>query len=103
MADAVVLPYKRSFHAQSGVLNLAAGLDRPCVASDVGGLRELVDEYRLGVVVPPEDTDALREGIITLFEDRNSASYGFQKYRDDNNWDRAAEKYVEIYRRLLNE
>jgi D-inositol-3-phosphate glycosyltransferase len=101
MADAVVLPYKRSFHAQSGVLNLAAGLDRPCVVSDVGGLRELVDEYRLGVVVPPEDADALREGIIRLFEDR-PASYGFQEYRDDNSWDSAAEKYVEIYRGLLN-
>jgi glycosyltransferase involved in cell wall biosynthesis len=103
MADAVVLPYKGSFHAQSGILNLAAGFDRPCVVSDVGGLGELVHEYRLGVVVPPEDADALREGIITLFENRNSASYGFQEYSDENNWDRAAEKYVEIYRRLLSE
>jgi glycosyltransferase involved in cell wall biosynthesis len=103
MADAVVLPYKRNFHAQSGVLNLAAGFDRPCVVSDVGGLGELVEEYRLGVVVAPEDADALREGIVRLFEDRNAASYGFQKYRDENNWEKAAEKYVAIYRSLLRE
>ena len=101
IADAVILPYKRSFHAQSGILNLAAGFDKPCVVSDVGGLAELVRDYNMGVVVDPEDADALREGIIRLFENKNTASFGFQKYREENSWDRAAEKYIDIYKRLL--
>jgi glycosyltransferase involved in cell wall biosynthesis len=101
MADAVILPYKRSFHAQSGILNLAAGFDKPCVVSDVGGLAELVRDYNMGVVVDPEDADALREGIIRLFENQNTVFYGFQKYKEENSWDRAAEKYIEIYKRLL--
>lgn len=101
IADAVILPYKKSFHAQSGVVNLAAGFDRPCVVSNVGGLGEIVRDYAMGVVVEPEDADALREGIIKLFKTRETASYGFQKYRDENNWDKAAEKYIDIYKGLL--
>ncbi len=101
IADAVVLPYKRSFHAQSGVLNLAAGFGRPCVVSDVGGLGELVREYALGVVVEPEDADALGKGIADLFGNIGSTEYGFQKFRHENSWDSAAEKYIEIYRMLL--
>ena len=101
MSDAVILPYKRSFHAQSGILNLAAGFDRPCVVSDVGGLAELVRDYNMGVVVDPEDADALREGVIRLFKNQNTVSYGFQQYREKNSWDRAVEKYIEIYKRLL--
>jgi glycosyltransferase involved in cell wall biosynthesis len=46
---------------------MAAG--RPVVASDVGGLRELVVDGETGLVVPPGDPDALRSAIAALERD----------------------------------
>jgi glycosyltransferase involved in cell wall biosynthesis len=46
---------------------MAAG--RPVVASDVGGLRELVVDGETGLVVPPGDSDALRNAIAALERD----------------------------------
>jgi len=45
----VVTPYV-GFEAQSGVTHLAVAFDRPIVVTDVGALRDLVDEFGLGVV-----------------------------------------------------
>ncbi len=101
IADAVVLPYKRSFYAQSGVFNLAANYEKPCLVSDVGGLGETVREFGLGVVVEPEDAGAMVSGIRRLFES-DRESYGFYRYKQENNWDRVAGQYVDIYERLLS-
>ncbi len=43
------------------------------IATDVGGVREIVDESYGNVVVPPGDCDALREAIIRV------ATYGDEK------------------------
>ncbi len=63
VSEAIVLPYKKTFHAQSGVLNLAIGYEKPCVVTDVGGIGETVREYNLGIVVKPEDVEALKKAL----------------------------------------
>jgi D-inositol-3-phosphate glycosyltransferase len=102
IADAVILPYKKSFYAQSGVLNLAVGYEKPSVVSDVGGIGETVNQYNIGIVVRPEDTGALRQGIVSLFEKLDKkADFNFAKYKSENNWDSAAEKLVSAYNNLM--
>ncbi len=59
-ADLFVLPSLVETFGVALVEALAAGV--PVVATDVGVARELVDE-RAGVVVPPDDVDALAAGI----------------------------------------
>jgi len=66
IADVVVPPHKKSFHAQSSVLNLAIGYEKPCIVSDVGGIGETVRRYDLGIVVEPESISELKEGIPQL-------------------------------------
>lgn len=46
---------------------LAAG--RPVVATDVGGVRDVVEDGRLGVVVPPGDPRALADAIVEFIDD----------------------------------
>jgi len=99
VADAVVLPYKKTFHAQSGVLNLAIGYEKPCVVSDVGGVGETVREYDLGTVVSPEDIHDLQRGIRNIFED--NVKFGFDKYKNDNNWNRVCDKLISAYEELI--
>lgn len=71
-SDVVVLPYSEA--SQSGVLNLAAAFGKPVIVTDVGELRATVEPNRLGLVVPPEDPQALAEAIVTLAERRDLAA-----------------------------
>ncbi|MFQ3588160.1 MAG: glycosyltransferase family 4 protein [Fimbriimonadaceae bacterium] len=51
----------------------AMSLGRPIVASDIGGLPELVAEGRTGRLVPPGDAAALAEVCTELAQDRSLA------------------------------
>lgn len=42
----------------------AMGAGLPVVATDVGGVRELIPDETFGIVVPPADPGALRNGIL---------------------------------------
>ena len=48
----------------------AMAMSLPVVASDVGGIPEIVDAGRTGLLVPPEDAAALAAAIATLDRDR---------------------------------
>jgi glycosyltransferase involved in cell wall biosynthesis len=47
---------------------MSAGL--PIVASGVGGILELIDDHRTGLLVPPCDPNALARGICRLMADQ---------------------------------
>lgn len=66
-ASVVVLPYT-AFASQSGVLHDAYGHGRPVVVTDVGALGRTVREDGTGLVVPPDDPQALAEAIEALLE-----------------------------------
>jgi glycosyltransferase involved in cell wall biosynthesis len=56
-SDIVMLPYRSV--TGSGALPLAFHYERPVVASDLPGFRQLVDDRRTGWLVPPGDAAAL--------------------------------------------
>ncbi len=66
-ADVVVLPYESA--TGSGILQIALGLGRPVVVTDVGGLAEIVAHGETGLVVPPSNPAALAEAIVRYFEE----------------------------------
>ena len=67
-ADLVVLPYLRA--SQSGVLLAAYAAGKPVVATDTGGLSEVVKHGVSGFVVPPNDPQAIAEASIAILNDR---------------------------------
>ena len=64
---------------------MAAGI--PCVATQVGGIPDVLDNGKLGVLIPSEDTDALAEAMI------NSAKKS--KQNSGQITEKARENYVE--------
>ncbi len=46
----------------------AIQMEIPVIATEVGDLGKLVNEYQLGFVVPPEDPDALKDSMIKAMQ-----------------------------------
>jgi glycosyltransferase involved in cell wall biosynthesis len=99
-ADLLVQPY-RTFTGQSGVTQTAYLHSLPVIATDVGGLPELVMHEKTGIIVRPKDPKALASAIETLLSDDDKRRcYG----RNGNSlleahltWDRVTERLLEIY------
>ena len=64
-ADVVALPYNEA--TQSGILSIAYGFARPVIATDVGGLPELVEDGVTGYVVPANKPQELAEAAAKFF------------------------------------
>jgi glycosyltransferase involved in cell wall biosynthesis len=62
----LVAPYRSA--TQSGVVSLAFASGRPVVASDVGGLREVVTDGENGRLVPPGDPELLADALAEMVE-----------------------------------
>ena len=90
-ADVVVLTYDKSFHSQSGVLNVAARARRPVLASaGESPLKDCVEKFRLGVFVEPDDMRALKQGIKKISSCELRAASGepdWQGYEAFASWD----------------
>lgn len=102
MADWVALPYSRTFTSQSGVLSIAAAYRRPILASGCGTFEETVAAYRLGVVVPPDDPEALATGMNRLINEA-SFPYEFDRYAAETAWPVNATQTIAAYAAMVAE
>ena len=82
---------------------MAAGL--PCVTTDVPGCREAVRDGDNGVLVPPENADALAQALDTLLRDPASARKmgmrGRQRVEEEFSADQVNESTLVLYREML--
>jgi glycosyltransferase involved in cell wall biosynthesis len=84
---------------------MASGL--PCVATDTGGIRDVIDDGNEGVLVSPGDEKELARAIIRVVKDRQLGSKlaenGRNKVRNGFSLDIMAEQTISFYRKVLNE
>ncbi len=55
---------------QSGVIMSSFALQKPVIATNVGGLPEMVKDKRHGLIIPPKDEIALANAIVSLWNDK---------------------------------
>ncbi len=72
-ADIVVQPYRSA--TQSGILNVAYSFGVPAVVTKVGGLEEYVDNNKTGIIVEPDSTDAICEGVDRYYTLRSTVNF----------------------------
>ncbi|MCL4472634.1 MAG: glycosyltransferase family 4 protein [Actinobacteria bacterium] len=96
--DAVVLPYRES--STSGIVHLAMGLGLPVVASAVGGLTDVVEDGVTGLLVPPEDDEALAAAMSRLAGDeavRRQLAEGWTAVEERYSWKTIAARTMAVY------
>jgi len=100
-----VCPYTDA--TQSGVIMTSYSLCKPVVASNVGGLGEMAEDGKTGLLVPPKDVDALAEAIIALLKDDAKREKMTENIRNDyfvgeKSWKVIAEKYIGFYQMVCD-
>jgi glycosyltransferase involved in cell wall biosynthesis len=100
MADVVVLPYISA--TQSAVVQLAFGFGKPVITTRVGGLHEAVTDGVNGLIVPPQDEQALAEAIVRYFRDdmagRLSSAIAQKKVTQQFSWKELVQSIEEAAR-----
>ena len=72
-ADVVVLPYLSA--TQSGIAQIAYNFNKPVIATNVGGLAEVVIDGKTGFIVPPNDPGALANAIRRFYDENRDAEF----------------------------
>ncbi len=94
--DAVVLPYIDA--TQSGIAQIAYGFKKPVIATDAGGLPEVVKDSETGIICKSADSKALAEGIKRFYLLRENIDFKANIEKDSYrfSWDQLVDTIVDI-------
>ena len=101
-----VCPYTDA--TQSGVIMTAYSKMVPVIASDVGGLSEMVENEKYGLLVPPCNVETLADAIISLLKNQTRLHQMSENIRNDyfvgnQSWSHIADNYIVFYKRLIDQ
>lgn len=65
--DLVVLPYESA--TQSGIVQIAYGFEKPVIATNVGGLPDVVTDGKTGYLVKAQNPQKLGEAVVRFFQE----------------------------------
>lgn len=102
-AQFVVCPYISA--TQSGVVASVLALNRPLIVTNVGGLPEMIEDGKNGLIVPPKDVDALSVAMAKLLSNPQILQEMNEYIADsaelgDKSWGKIADECIEIYKSL---
>jgi starch synthase len=97
-----------SVYEPFGLINLEAmACETPVVASAVGGIVEVVEDGKTGLLVPPARPDALAEALRTLLEDpataRAMGKAGRKRVEEKFSWASVAARTEAVYAEAIGE
>ncbi len=78
----------------------------PIVATEVGGIPELIENNVSGILVPPNNPEKLLDAINGLLSDKETsrklAENGYDFVLKNLTWEVLLPKYVKFYEELIN-
>lgn len=102
LASVVVFPYRTIF--QSGAMQIALSFGVPIVATNVGSFSEVIRNKDNGLLVQPDDPEALASAILSILKNREMAKHlgrkALEDAREHFSWKGIAEKLLYQYRQL---
>ncbi len=83
----------------------AMACGKPVVASDIGGLKEIIHSGKTGLLVPPNDPHALAQAVLQLHRNpwmRDALGRAARAYvLAEHTWTRVARETVKVYEEVL--
>lgn len=99
-----VLDARQDTEGLGVVLLEAMNYSVPVVASDIGGITDIVQHERTGLLVPPGDETALAAALTRLLTDRalsnTLGAAGLRALRESFSWERIVDRWEAVYRRV---
>ncbi|MGA9292026.1 MAG: glycosyltransferase [Ignavibacteriaceae bacterium] len=71
--DAVILPYKDA--TQSGIVQIAMNFRKPVIATNVGGLAEVIKDSKTGFIIEKENPRILAETILKFYAEKKEEEF----------------------------
>jgi glycosyltransferase involved in cell wall biosynthesis len=102
----VICPYTDA--TQSGVVMTAYAFNRPVIATDVGGMPEVVENNVTGKLVPPKNPEALAEAISDLLSNPQKLEIMGENIRrkcqsEKFSWYYIATQTMDVYKKAIEE
>lgn len=105
IADCAVFP---SLYEPFGIVALESFAARvPVVVSDTGGLAEIVEHNRTGIVTYANDFNSLAWGILKVLNNPARAKHlidnAYRSLNERFNWSKLAKQTIAVYQRVIEE
>lgn len=101
----VVCPYIEG--TQSGVVMTSFSMSKPVIVTNVGGLSEMVTNNETGLVIEPNNEQALSYAILDLYQNPNKLAFFSENIKTnyfdhgESSWNTISNDLIKIYKRLL--
>jgi len=94
--DAVILPYKSA--TQSGIVQIAMNFRKPVIATDVGGLKEVVLNNKTGFIVDEINPEKLAAAIQKFYTENREEEFvaNVEREVEKYSWSRFTEGIYEL-------
>jgi glycosyltransferase involved in cell wall biosynthesis len=99
-ADVCVLPYRSA--TQSGIIGMAYHFNMPVIATNVGGLAEMIEDEKTGLIIDSPSSIMMSAKIREFFDTREYRNYpaNIEKYKQKHSWDGFANGIISFYKTL---
>lgn len=104
-ASIVALPYLTA--TQSGVIPIAFSFRKPVIATNVGGIPDVIKNLETGLLVPPNSISALDYALEKLIGDpalrRQLGENGWKYQKEELGWRSIARKHADFYESFVKQ
>lgn len=93
-ADVCVLPYRTA--TQSGIVGIAYHFDLPVIVTNVGGLAEMVEENKTGLIIDKANSGLISSSIKKYFSENSKTNFKshITEYKSLHSWQKLAEAII---------
>ncbi|MCH8127797.1 glycosyltransferase [candidate division KSB1 bacterium] len=99
-ADVTALPYKSA--TQSGIAQIAMHYELPLIVTQKGGLPELIEHEKTGLILKNEDAEELARLIDYYFQNNCKSKFASEiaKQKDRYSWPQFTQSLLTLYEQL---
>lgn len=96
-SDVCILPYKSA--TQSGIIGISYHFGLPVIATDTGGLREMIEPFNTGIIIREPAPNLLSSAISDYFNLELSSQFkaNIEKYKQKASWSSLAKEILDLF------